>query len=393
MNGRFAALLTNALLVFVSICAALLIGEVVLRLAFPQDLSGSSDVYTKDGLLANKSAGTAFHQMGARRVEYHFGAPHLRILDGDLFPANGVSRKVLVVGDSYTFGWLLSDRDTYVRHLEDYLNAARSNGCPRVRLLDAAVGGWGAADYTIYIRRYLPVVRPDYLLVFVNTDDIGRALRSPLISFNGKLMFREGPPHRLKALICSLPFYNYLLEHFHVAALVRRVIWAIGSGNFLNGGRGRSQKTITVFGNDYSGPSDSALSTMLGEALFGQIIRVCNANHTRLIVLTTGFMKFMTPNNPTGAFYRDLPSFLEAHDVPFIDVSNQLAAATRGHLTDYLDPVTLHPNEKGDALVAALIWPHLRDLLPELTECKTATPGSPSSALAAPTSAERGGIF
>lgn len=260
-------------------------------------------------------------------------------------------------------------------------------------MLDAAVGGWGAADYTIYIRRYLPVVRPDYLLVFVNTDDIGRALRSPLISFNGKLMFREGPPHRLKALICSLPFYNYLLEHFHVAALVRRVIWAIGSGNFLNGGRGRSQKTITVFGNDYSGPSDSALSTMLGEALFGQIIRVCNANHTRLIVLTTGFMKFMTPNNPTGAFYRDLPSFLEAHDVPFIDVSNQLAAATRGHLTDYLDPVTLHPNEKGDALVAALIWPHLRDLLPELTECKTATPGSPSSALAAPTSAERGGIF
>jgi len=79
-------------------------------------------------------------------------------------------------------------------------------------------------------------------------------------------------------------------------------------------------------------------------------------------------MKFMTQNNPTIAFYRDLPSFLKAHSVPFIDVSNEFAAATRGHLEDYLIPIDRHPNERGAALVATLIGPELKGSLFELTD-------------------------
>jgi hypothetical protein len=362
-------LLMNVLLVFVSTCASLLLCEVILRVAFPQDLSGSMGVYTKDGLLANKSSGTAFHQMGARRVEYHYAPPHLRDLDADLRAAGGPSRKVLVVGDSFTFGWLLSDRDTYVQRLEDYINAARPSSVPRFRFLDAAMSRWGAADYTVYLRDYLPLVRPDYVVVFVNTDDIGRALKSPLVSFQaGRLTFRKGPPHRFKALVNGLPLYNFLLEHSQVTALARKAFVAIGSGALLEFGSARSQNTIVVPGNDYSPVGDSARAAASGEALFGEIIRVCDANQTKLIVLTTGFMKFMTQNNPTIAFYRDLPSFLKAHSVSFIDVSNEFAAATRGHLEDYLIPIDRHPNERGAALVATLIGPELKGSLFELTD-------------------------
>ena len=56
-------LLTNVLLVFVAICISLLLCGAMLRAALPQDLGGSWEVYTNDGLLANKSAGTAFHHM------------------------------------------------------------------------------------------------------------------------------------------------------------------------------------------------------------------------------------------------------------------------------------------------------------------------------------------
>ena len=283
--------------------------EVILRVVAPPDLSGSWEVYTRDGLLANKSSGTAFHQLGARRVEYHFAPPHLRDLHSGLSVANGPSRKVLVVGDSYTFGWLLPDRATYVRRLEDYANAARPGNSLRFHFFDAAVGGWGAGDYTAYLRDYLPHSQSDYVMVFVNTDDIGRTLKSPLVSFERRLAFRKGPSHRLKALVIAIPFRNYLLEHSQVAALVRNVGWAIGSGGLLKVAHARQQITVTVPGNDYSSSGDSAKGTALGEALFDQIIRVCDANHTRLIVLTTGFMKFMKPNNPNGAFYRDLSSF------------------------------------------------------------------------------------
>src|SRR5438105_1235800 len=131
VNTWFAVLVTNVFLVFASIFASLVMCEVILRVVAPQDLSGSWEVYTRDGLLANKSSGTAFHQLGTRRVEYHFAPPHLRDLDSDLSVAIGPSRKVLVVGDSYTFGWLLSDHVTYLRRLEDYVNAARPGSSPR----------------------------------------------------------------------------------------------------------------------------------------------------------------------------------------------------------------------------------------------------------------------
>ena len=131
-----------------------------------------------------------------------------------------------------------------------------------------------------------------------------------------------------------------------------------------NVARARSQIAVAVPDNDYSNSGDLARGTALGEALFNQIIRVCDANtlgqHTRLIVLNTGFMKFMMPNNPTDAFYRDLPFFLAAHGLPFLDISGELAAASRDNLEDYVIPINRHPNEKGDALVAALIWPHLQ---------------------------------
>ena len=93
MNTRFAVLLTKVFLVFASTCASLLMCQAILRVVAPQDLSGSWEVYTRDGLLANKSSGTAFHQLGARRVDYHFAPPHLRDLASDLSVASVVSLK------------------------------------------------------------------------------------------------------------------------------------------------------------------------------------------------------------------------------------------------------------------------------------------------------------
>jgi hypothetical protein len=75
--------------------------------------------------------------------------------------ANGPSRKVLAVGDSYTFGWLVRDRVIYVRLIEDYVNVARPGGSPRFHFLDAAVGGWSAGAYTVYLRDFLPHFQPE----------------------------------------------------------------------------------------------------------------------------------------------------------------------------------------------------------------------------------------
>src|SRR5437763_160856 len=106
----------KTLLLCISLAVSLLLAELIVSVVRPQDLSGSWGEETERGLVVNKSAGVARHQFGPRVVYYHFTAPHLRA------PAPAASVKVLVLGDSYTFGYLLGDRDTPVSLLQARLD-------------------------------------------------------------------------------------------------------------------------------------------------------------------------------------------------------------------------------------------------------------------------------
>ena len=107
-------------------------------------------------------------------VRYRFGEPHLREVTRTRSEG---ARRILVLGDSFTFGWLLDDADTYVARLQELVDAEFGPG--RFVLLDAAAGGWGTADYLFFLEDFGPQIRPDAVLVFVNIDDIGRSLRKP----------------------------------------------------------------------------------------------------------------------------------------------------------------------------------------------------------------------
>ncbi|HWW75864.1 MAG TPA: SGNH/GDSL hydrolase family protein, partial [Pyrinomonadaceae bacterium] len=230
----------KALLLCVSLAVSLLLAELVVRLVRPQDLSGSWGEQTERGLVVNKSAGVARHQFGARVVYYSFTAPHLRA------PAPDAPVKVLVLGDSYAFGYLLGDRDTPVSLLQARLDEKFGAGV--FSLLNAAVGGWGAGDYTAFVEDFGEQIAPDVILVFLNTDDIGRALRSPLWDFNsadGKLARVVPPRRRFKVLLNGLPGYQWLLEHSHLVQLLRNQSEAFRTQNSLKGQRPESNGPVS----------------------------------------------------------------------------------------------------------------------------------------------------
>ncbi len=215
----------NLALLVVALAVALLLAEGAVRLVLPQPLSGSWRVQTETGLLVNKSQGSSQHQFDRRVVRYRFGEPHLREL-GASRPAG--ARRILVLGDSFTFGWLLADADTYVARLQALIDG--EFGAGRFVLLNAAAGGWGAADYLFFLEDFGPRIRPDAVLVFVNTDDIGRSLATPLLRARedgtGYAVDRISiRPSRLKQWLNADPAYSayqWLLEHSHLVQLARR---------------------------------------------------------------------------------------------------------------------------------------------------------------------------
>ena len=106
-------------LVFFSVLMTLLLAELITRSFFPQNLSGSWRLEHDSGLLLNKTSGVSKNQFGKTVVTYRFGQYHSRKTEKQESIQQDTS-KLLVLGDSFTFGILLPDGKTYVDLLQKH---------------------------------------------------------------------------------------------------------------------------------------------------------------------------------------------------------------------------------------------------------------------------------
>ena len=111
--------LQNIALVLTSVLIALLLAELITRSFFPQNLNGTWVIEHNSGLALNKTTGTSRAQFGERVVSYHFGEYHNRKTEKQDSLQKGMP-KLLVLGDSFTFGILLPDGTTYADRLQDH---------------------------------------------------------------------------------------------------------------------------------------------------------------------------------------------------------------------------------------------------------------------------------
>jgi len=219
MNGKNkpATYFINLILFFASISISLLLGELLVRIVAPQNLTGIFFEQTEKGLSVNKSKGSAMHQYGARVVRYHYYYPHLRDTP---FKRDGI--KILMLGDSFTFGWLLNKEDTVTYHLQRY--ADEEFGKEKFYFLNAGTGGWGTADYVAFVDDFIEEIKPDVVLVLLNTDDIGRSIKSKIFTIQeGGLGIERNvlKANPLKRMINAIPGYQWLIEHSHLVQLLR----------------------------------------------------------------------------------------------------------------------------------------------------------------------------
>jgi len=64
-------------------------------------------------------------------------------------PIGAGTNRVLCVGDSFTFGWLLDETNTFVYKLDQF--AARDFPVGTLAFLIGGVDGWGTADYVAFV--------------------------------------------------------------------------------------------------------------------------------------------------------------------------------------------------------------------------------------------------
>jgi lysophospholipase L1-like esterase len=335
------------------------LAEAALRLAKPQDLTGSWFVVGSRGLVLNKAGGTARHQYGDHVVSYRFNERHQR--GGE--PLDGVPG-VLVVGDSFTFGWLLPESAALPALLQR--KADEAFGTKVVQFLNAGTGGWGMDSYLAYLEAFGDAVRPAAVLVMVNGDSFRRAQAKGLYALVDAetlaLEAREAPvPMRaFKELLGRVPFYEWLLEHSHLVQFARR----LATGSLVLRRPAAEAGAAPPFAVGVN-PPPPAETRRLGRALLKRIKAWGEARGVPVYMAS-----YYHPSDVDGVFGW-LDEAARAEGVPFLDSQAPLAAAVGSDLGGHFFAGDAHPNEKTNALLAALVWPWLKPRLEREVPART----------------------
>lgn len=115
--NQFSKVLKIGLLIISASILTLLFGEFLVRVILPQDRMVTWIEMHPDGFVMNQSGGTAFQELGERKAEYRFNKERLR---GGKIQDSKVN--ILAIGDSFTFGLLLNEEDTYIQQLQQKAN-------------------------------------------------------------------------------------------------------------------------------------------------------------------------------------------------------------------------------------------------------------------------------
>lgn len=195
--------------------------EAAVRVLAPQNLQPPS-VY-RYGILYAKPSYTAIrHRSPHFDVEYRTNRHGFRGGDYD-FPKPPNVKRVLLLGDSFTWGWGVPDGKTY----GDLLEAELSSAGRKVQVVNLGLVGMGLSIQEYLYRRLGTLFSPDaVVLAFISNDldyDFFQRKEAPQTSEQDVVERVESG----RALVRRLPAYAWLCQHSHLFALLRLRVSAL----------------------------------------------------------------------------------------------------------------------------------------------------------------------
>ena len=195
----------NFILLIISLILSLLVLELFFRVFYPINMqSWYAERITEKNLVALKK--NYVHKVERWNWKYYakytFGEYRNRVTQ----PLNNKRDKILILGDSFTFGLYLKDNDTYMNKLQ--------NKFSQYNLINSSVPGWSLEDYYLFTKNYCKTINPKKIIVILNDGDLAR-IRQPVIRKN------------YKSLKERYFIYRVLIENVMTIAFLRDNIYQI----------------------------------------------------------------------------------------------------------------------------------------------------------------------
>jgi lysophospholipase L1-like esterase len=286
--SRVKLLLGNLAVLAALLLLCALGGELWLRsVAQPRDGAVLGDGRTKwrfnpyqpDGVLGyvHRPDWETVHATDEFQVTVHTNALGLRGAPARAEKEPGTYR-ILVIGDSFAFGFGVADDETFPAVLGRTL--APPPGFRRVEVLNAGVAGWSADQYWLFLQTRGFALAPDLVLLALTENDPGDLAWNRLelgagglpvraqptrrmIDQSGRMRYLEGGPLALPSL--SFPGQAWLADHSQLYHWLRFRIAKLWIARKL---RGEERRLRAEAGTPPGGPIEDLAPGALQRALW-----------------------------------------------------------------------------------------------------------------------------
>ena len=349
----------NLILLFTVIFILTFFSEIFVRLFFPQDLQRYWVFYEPiNGLPINKKNYIhKLHRFKSHKATYTFGKYHNRETIRNFKNLN--KKKILILGDSFTFGWLIDDQSTLVHKFQkeniDY------------NFINVAVGAWGSAHYTLFIELFCDKIKPEKIIVFLNTDDFHRGYRSGFYkNENNKLVKTKKEFKNIQGdseFDKKIPFYKLLKSNSHLFMLIRNTVYNL---IYKPGFNPWSEDRYWPRPNGKFNLEYSEKVMDFNQKIFLELKKNSNLCNATLDILNISWAHYqsMEDTNPNKLFLKSADKFFDDNNINYYE-NNQKMTDLYNDPMKYIIDLDFHPNKKGVDLIYSNLKTQVQEILSE----------------------------
>jgi lysophospholipase L1-like esterase len=274
-------ILLNVNLVVLSVGLSLLMGEVVLRMLGHGSITSQMYVEDEHTIYRNKPL-TRGRALRPGEFDYSFttNTDGFRGQREYRRPKPVGTRRVLAIGDSFTFGIGVDDAESYPAQLERRLS--RLCASRPVQVVNAGVGGFGTSQQLVLLERVGLTFQPDLVVLGVFVNDPEDNLLAGLHYMRGDTLLRK-PSSAIprmpgaKKWLNATPGYDWLVTHSVLVNWLRDLYFR--RGKHLQSAATPADTLGRVF------EQDTANSWLLTERLLERMKNVVETHGSRFLVV------------------------------------------------------------------------------------------------------------
>ncbi|MFW6346996.1 MAG: hypothetical protein ACOC2C_00125 [Cyclonatronaceae bacterium] len=329
--------------------AGLLIVEIGLRIADRAQLKSTWLEMHERGFMMNRADTDGLHTHNDIRVRYHLSPQRTR---GGVVNEEDIN--IWVFGDSFTFGLLLEEEDSFVHYLNEQVGEyAPDSG---IRFINAGVGGTGLADWLAFLETYHDELPIDGILFVHNYDDFARTLAKNLYVLDDAGVLQESRRWRERSIKKTLDesrLWKQLQENARLFSFMQSLFWSKVYFEDLY------EQNSTVI-NPYSGfetmTDYHAYALELMPHIYERLARFSAEQQLPLWISTTGFIGKEESDAVNEVVFSELPEIIANAGLYYEDITPELNARIAGNYDAIRIPEDTHPNAAGAALIGELLW-------------------------------------